>query len=126
MKYIAPIALLILWTMFLASHYVSVYLSSYESTWWLDVLMHTWGGFLVVTTWYLLYSLKVFLYLLSQKWLSPLSVLLLAMIIWEIFELQFGLVTPVNYLADTFYDILCGFSGGLISFLIFHSRTIKK
>lgn len=126
MKLIAPTALVLLWTLFLYIHYVSVPLSAYSSIWWLDVLMHTWGGFLVVTTWYQARALNTFPYLLSRWWLQPLIVLFVAMIVWEIFEYKYGLVTEIRYLADTIYDILCGFSGGLISFLCFQSRTINK
>lgn len=124
--YPTSIFLLLLWVIFLVSHYFNVYYSSYDVVWWLDILMHTWGGFLVVATMYQVKKLKVFPALLSQWWLQPLIVLFAAMIIWELFELQFGLVTRFNYLADTLYDILCGLSGGLISFLVFGSRTIKK
>jgi len=126
MKIISSVALLVLWVLFLSTHYVSVYSASYEATWWLDILMHTWGGFLVVTTWYLVNSLQAFPFLMSRLWLHPLVILVVAMVVWELFELRFGLVTPFNYLADTAYDFLTGFSGGLVSFLLFRCRTIKK
>lgn len=126
MKVIMPLALTVLWILFLGIHYVSVYLSSYEAVWWLDILMHTWGGFLVVTTWYQVKTINAFPFLMSRKWLSPLIVLFVAMVIWELFEFKFGLVTEFNYVADTAYDFLNGFGGGIVSFMLFHSRTIKK
>ena len=126
MKVIAPLALALFWVLFLYIHYLSVYVSAYPDIWWLDVMMHTVGGFLVVTTWYQVKALNAFSFLLSQWWLQPLVVLSTAMIVWELFEYKYGLVTDFRYLADTIYDILCGFSGGLISFLIFPSRTINK
>lgn len=126
MKVIASVALSLFWVLFLVVHYVGVYVSAYSAIWWLDIIMHTAGGFLVVTTLYQVRVLKAFPYLLSQWWLQPLVVLSAAMIVWELFEYKYGLVTEVRYLADTGYDILCGFSGGLTSFLIFPSRTIKQ
>ena len=44
-------------------------------------------------------------FLLSLWWLQPLVVLMVAMIIWELFEYKHGLVVQFNYLADTVYDI---------------------
>lgn len=126
LKIVAPVTLTLLWILFLTVHYFSVYLSAYEAIWWLDILMHTWGGFMIVSTWYQVRSINAFPFLLSLWWLQPLVVLMVAMIIWELFEYKYGLVVQFNYLADTVYDILCGFSGGVISFMMFHSRTINK
>lgn len=118
--------LLLMWFLFIGINYSSVYLELYGFIWWLDIFMHTWGGFLIVSSWYLIKSLNAFPVAMSYWLLQPLVILSVIMIVWELFEFRFGLITEYKYLADTTYDFLVGFCGGLIAFLLFRSSTIKK
>jgi hypothetical protein len=118
--------LLSLWFLFIGINYVSVYLSLYGFIWWLDILMHTWGGFLIVASWYLIRNIRAFPVVMSKRWLHPLIIIWVIMIVWELFEFKFGLITEHNYIADTIYDFINGFCGGLLSFLVFRFSTIKK
>ena len=65
LKIVAPVTLTLLWILFLTVHYFSVYLSAYEAIWWLDILMHTWGGFMIVSTWYQVRSINAFLFVVT-------------------------------------------------------------
>ncbi len=123
---IKVLALLSVWVLFIVINYYGVYLSLYGYIWWLDIMMHTWGGFMVVTTWYLVKSLNVFPRALNNLWLQPLVVLWVMMIVWELFEFHFGLINEFGYISDTIYDFINGFVGGLASVLIFRFSTIKR
>jgi hypothetical protein len=127
MKKIARILILLFgWLVLIGVHFAGVYFSFYEVTWWLDIFMHTLGGFLVVTSWYQVKSLNAFPAAMSYWWFQPLIILIVMMVVWELFELSFGLIAKHDYLIDTAADFFNGFSGGLVSFLLFRSRTIGK
>lgn len=124
-KLLQILILLTAWVAFVAIHMSAVYSSLYWYIWWLDILMHAWGGFMIITSWYLVESLGVFKPLMSSWWFHSLLVLCVIMIGWELFEFRFGLISQYNYISDTIHDFLNGFGGGLVSFLLFRSRTIK-
>ncbi len=120
------LSLLSVWVLFIVINYFGVYLSLYGYIWWLDILMHTWGGFMVVTSWYLVKHLNVFPRAMKYRLLHPLIILWLMMVVWELFEFHFGLINEFGYISDTIYDFFNGFAGGLVSFFLLRSRTIKK
>jgi hypothetical protein len=116
----------LLWFLFLVVEYVSVYFDLFWYFWWLDIVMHTYGGALIVTSWFMVKALGAFPKLVGDHDRRSLLILILVIIGWELYEYQFRLITPVDYALDTGLDLAIGFAGGLASFLIFRSRTIER
>lgn len=102
-------------SVFAAVHNFAVTASLYWYYWWFDILMHFWGGALVVVGVYALCSLK-------HVPLKPTAfiifmTLFIAMGTWEIFEWQAGLFDPATHMFDTIKDVLVGLTGGLVGYL---------
>lgn len=100
---------------FAAVHNFAVATSLYWYYSWFDILMHFWGGILVVLGVYAVCSLK-------HVPLKPTSfvifgTLFFIMIIWELFEWKIGLFDPEHHMADTLKDLIMGFGGGLVGYL---------
>jgi hypothetical protein len=103
-------------SLFASVHHFAVSMSLYWYYWWFDIMMHFWGGMLVVLGVYALCSLK-------HIPLKPSTVLIFAtlfgiMIVWELFEWQVGLFDPTTHFFDTAKDMLVGFGGGLVAYLL--------
>lgn len=79
-------------------------------------MMHFWGGMLVVLGVYALCSLKHIP--LKPSTLLIFGTLFSLMIIWEVFEWKVGLFNPMTHMFDTTKDIIVGFSGGLVAYLL--------
>jgi hypothetical protein len=114
------------WVLFLLSNSFFISTSLYWFDWWPDVLMHIWGGVLIVATWYTIFRNEVFPRALRLPLLHPLLVLLATVVGWEIFEYVIGRSGPPYFWFDTSLDLLFGLGGGLVVFLLCRSRTIKK
>jgi hypothetical protein len=127
MKKFVPLVLIGLgWVTFIAINIISVYYSLYWFVWWLDIAMHISGGFLIVATWYQIQKLGAFPRLMRHGWFRPLVILVVAMVVWELFEFRFGLITEYDYVSDTAFDLINGLIGGLIASWVSRSRTILK
>jgi hypothetical protein len=127
MKRLVPMLLILLgWGTFIAINVFSVYYSLYYYLWWLDIFMHTYGGFLLVFSWFLVKRVGAFKWLMTRPWFQPLLILWVVMIVWELFEFRFGLITQYGYVTDTLTDFFNGFAGGLLAFLLNRSRTIQR
>lgn len=101
-------------SMFATVHNLAVRTSLYWYYSWFDIVMHFWGGILVVLGVYALCSLKHIPLKPSQVLIF--ATLFFAMISWEFFEWQAGLFDPHTYIADTFKDLVVGFLGGLVGY----------
>jgi hypothetical protein len=101
---------------FASVHNFAVAASLYWYYSWFDILMHFWGGILIVLGVYALCSFKHVP--LKPTTLLIFSTLLAIMLVWEIFEYYVGLYEPTTYLFDTLKDIAMGFSGGLAGYLL--------
>ncbi len=88
--------------------------------------MHSLGGFLIVLSWYQVKKVGAFKKPLSWSRYQPLFILCVIMLIWELFEFQFGLITEHGYALDTLADFSNGLLGGLVAFWLNQSRTIKQ
>jgi hypothetical protein len=88
--------------------------------------MHTWGGMLLVASWYYIKHTGAFSQLLRKTWCHPLICLVFIMISWEVFKYLIGSITSEAYVLDTTLDLAFGFFGGLVSFWLFRSRTIGR
>jgi len=106
-----PLALL-----FLGTHLVALHFSLYWFVWWFDILMHTWGGYLVVYGLMMVGTQGSGVLRLPRSLLFP--TLLCVMVAWEVFEYMAGLTgTEANYVSDTAADFLCGTVGGMVAYL---------
>ena len=108
---------------FTATHIIAMSASLYWYLWWFDILMHTWGGVLIVHGLYTVYILG------PEKKPPPFYLLLLALLVatvsWEIFERYFGLYNLVGYIADTTQDIFFAFTGGLLTHFFLRDYTMR-
>lgn len=100
---------------FAAVHNFAVTTSLYWYYSWFDILMHFWGGVLVVLGVYALCSLKHIP--LKPTSIFIFSTLFILMISWEVFEWKIGLFDPERHLAETVKDLIMGFTGGLVGYL---------
>jgi hypothetical protein len=103
-------------SVFAAVHNIAVTASLYWYYSWFDIIMHFWGGMLVVLGVYALCSLK-------HVPLKPSTILIFftlffIMIMWELFERLAGLYNPATYVFDVSKDLLVGTIGGLLAYLV--------
>ena len=99
---------------FATIHNFAVATSLYWYYSWFDIIMHFWGGLLVVLGVYALCSLKHVP--LKPTSLIIFSTLIIIMVVWELFEWKFGLFNPKTHLFDTSKDFAVGLSGGLVGY----------
>lgn len=103
-------------SVFASVHSFAVSMSLYWYYWWFDIMMHFWGGMLIVLGVYALCSLKHIP--LKPSTMLIFVTLFSTMIIWEFFEWKVGLFSPTTYLFDTVKDMVVGFSGGLLAYIL--------
>lgn len=119
------IAFLILGTLFAVVHWFALTASLYWYYWWFDIVMHFWGGALVVLGWYnLVVFPRVYAYI-HPTLPRVLLFLCIVTVSWEVFEYVTDLWQPAAYWSDTFQDIMCGFVGGLLAYFWLRRDTIK-
>lgn len=118
--------LLLTWTFFIVVHQVFLYFDFFWYFWWADIILHTWGGGLLVMSWYTIERIQAFPRTMLYKYNHPLLILLVAMIGWEVFEYIFGIANTVDYIFDTILDLITGGVGGIIVFFLCRSRTIDS
>jgi hypothetical protein len=117
------IVFLLLAILFAATHFLAVAASLYWYHWWFDIMMHAWGGMLLVLG---VHALSTFSWSPIQPTLkNVLIVLLVAVISWEVFEWFAGLYEPSTYVFETAKDILVGLSGGLVTHLFLRTYRMK-
>jgi len=109
---------------FAATHLVATAGSLYWYYWWFDIVMHFWGGFLLGLGVHALCRLESVP--LRPTLSVVVAVITVATVGWELFEWFTGLYNPISYAADTFLDIMLGFSGGLLTHFIFSHLYNRK
>ncbi len=119
------ILLLLAWALFVFTFRFFLYFDFFWLFWWADIFMHTWGGGMLVMSWYTIERTKSFPRTMAHRYNQPLLVLLIIMIGWEIFEYSFGIANTTDYVFDTMQDFIMGGLGGIIVYLWLRSRTIK-
>ncbi|MBP6924682.1 MAG: hypothetical protein KBC62_01720 [Candidatus Pacebacteria bacterium] len=107
---------LIISSLFASVHSFAVSMSLYWYYWWFDIMMHFWGGILVVFGVYALCSLKHIP--LKPSTLLIFATLFSIMVVWEVFEWKVGLFNPPTHIFDTAKDMVVGFCGGLVGYLM--------
>ena len=117
------IIFLVLAILFAGVHIFALAASLYWYLWWFDIMMHAWGGVLLVLG---VHVFSTFSWLpIRSNWPTILTVLFIATVSWEIFEWSIGLYDPETYVFDTTKDIVVGFSFGVLAQLYLRRNSIK-
>jgi hypothetical protein len=101
-------------TLFAAVHNFAVVTSLYWYYPWFDIVMHFWGGTLVVLGVHAICSLKHVT--LKPTGLLVAIVLVGCMSSWELFEYSIGLYNPASYWFGLAKDLMMGTIGGLVGY----------
>lgn len=120
------LTILLFWILFILSHFFFTKLWLYWYYAWLDIGMHLLGGFLIISTWFYLSKKSSFKEILKKPLFHPLIILLILVIGWEIHQLLSGKPMKSDYVSDTLLDLTLGTISGLITYIWFSSRTIRK
>ena len=100
-------------------HIVSLELFLYWRYLWLDVPVHVLCGIVVVLGAYTFNELKLpWSHFLVTNFWNTLTFVVTIMLAWEIFEVWAGIPILDNYIFDTTLDLISGFTGGLIGYLL--------
>lgn len=103
-------------SVFAAVHNVAITMSLYWYYSWFDIVMHFWGGVLIVMGVFALCSLKHIP--LKPTFVIVFCTLSTVMITWEIFERIVGLYNQPTYIFDVSKDLLVGFCGGVVGYIV--------
>lgn len=114
---------LVLSGLFALVHQFAVAATLYWYFWWFDILMHFWGGALIVLGVFVFSGFSFSSFKPSLK--IVLLTLVLVTVTWEVFEWFVGLYEPVTYLRDTVKDLVVGLGGGLLAYGVLKRYTIK-
>lgn len=120
------LSLLFFWVFLGAANFVFNKLFLYLYFPWLDVFMHTFGGMLIIWSWYHFYTSGKFQTIIRKPLLHPLIFLSVLIVVWEVYRYLMKTVVVENYVLDTTVDLLVGFTGGVVAYLWFSSRIDKN
>lgn len=120
------------WTLAITGflNFVAIKLELYWTVWWIDMVVHFFGGLTVglATLWL---SSRFFDF---RKWstlrLSTTAILgaITIGVLWELYELYFGITSlsdGIHYVTDTSSDILMDTIGGIVGFF-YVNNLLKK
>lgn len=86
---------------------------------WLDLPMHVLGGSVVALSTFAFSNLHVpGAYLVPVSVIRVMSVVVVVVIAWEVFEVWAGVTMVGNYWLDTSLDIIFGLLGGLTGYFV--------
>lgn len=118
------IVFLLLATAFSVTHVFAMFASLYWYYWWFDIVMHFWGGGLIVLG---VHALSTFSCCSFRPTITVLLVVLVSGILfWEVFEFWADLWQPERYLLDTLGDVLVGLCGGVVAHAILRTNNLRK
>lgn len=103
---------------FAVTHLVALSADLYWYFWWFDILMHGWGGFLVIYGLAVIRSLSSLAQFVPRASFAQAAVLLVVVIVWELFEYGIGTGLKTEFWNDTLLDIVMGFFGGLFAYVL--------
>lgn len=102
-------------------HIIALELSLYWQIVWLDIPMHALGGATVALGIFAIHDLwEQF----PSRLLYPIPVLLfvlMAALLWEVYEIGIGIPIEDNFEADTILDIVMDMLGGVIGYIVGYS-----
>lgn len=114
--------------------FFGIKMALYWSTGWMDLIMHTLGGFLVgVGSLYFIFHTTWVKHL--PKFITPNEVAVFTVIIssvfivgvsWEFWELYNGLTNPVTDRLDTISDVIMDLTGGVLAYFYTKNKIWKK
>ena len=99
-------------------HVLSLQFFLYWHYLWLDIPMHALGGAVAALAVFVPYDFGA---PLPRRWLQPLPVLLLVLLValsWEVYEIMLGIPFGEDYVADTASDLGAAMLGGVTGFLV--------
>lgn len=97
-------------------HVIALKLFLYWKFAWFDIPMHFIGGIVVALGIFTLRDLRL---LIPERWIAPSSVVLMVIVaamVWEVYELLIGISIEDNYVVDTLTDLGMGILGGLVGY----------
>ena len=106
--------------LFALTHVFATITSLYWYYPWFDVVMHFWGGLLIVLGVRVLNHLQL---VKKTNKRTVFGIALLMMLAWEVFEYTIGFVSQSTYLFDTIKDIFVGGLGVLTGYLILKQKN---
>jgi hypothetical protein len=101
-------------------HFVSLELFLYWHYLWLDLPMHALGGATIALVVFVPYDFSFKLPSRFKRLVPVLSFVLIAALLWEVYELQIGIPVDESYPIDTISDLFMGLFGGLIGYFVGH------
>lgn len=110
---------LVLGGLFALTHTFATLTSLYWYYTWFDIIMHFWGGLLIVLGIRSLVRLGVPLTLNKR---TVFSLAIFIMVTWEIFEYSIGLTRIAGHVFDVLKDILVGSAGVIIGYIVIRQR----
>ena len=99
-------------------HFIALELYLYWHYVWFDLPMHIIGGAASILGVYSFAELRVPLFAHLKAALPLFVFLIFVMVAWEVFEVWAGIPMLDNYRLDTTIDILMGFVGGIIGYVV--------
>jgi hypothetical protein len=97
-------------------HVFALETSLYWHYWWFDILMHFWGGLLIALGVVSLTSFRRVTFRPTYKLVFVVTTIMV--LLWEVFEWQAGIIDPWLEWPDTLLDIVLGFAGSTLGFLL--------
>lgn len=109
---------------------VAVELYLYWTVWWIDMVVHFFGGMWValISTWFLSLFFSIKDWSLKKILFVAICSSIFVGILWELYELYFGMTSlsdGIYYVTDTSSDLLMDTIGGIIGFINI-SKILEK
>lgn len=123
MLQLPTIFLLVAFSFLAVMHFIALQLFLYWRYWWFDIPMHLLGGAVVALGIFTLVDLRIFPQSVLRIGVVMLLVMLVA-VIWEVYEVAIGVPIDGDYAIDTATDLIMGFFGSIIGFLV--GTSIRK
>jgi hypothetical protein len=124
------IHILLLSSIFAASHMYALYFALYWTTAWFDVYMHFFGGVLgSLMTIYFLYKIGISPVTIPQKIFLFLFIVVSVFavaVVWELWEIYVGIIDPFLDFKDSIADLILGTLGAVVGFVYYDKKLRAK
>ena len=106
-------------------HNVALYLFLYWRFWWFDIPMHGLGGAVVALGLFTAYDFRLFKNKSFLKVHYVLAFVIFIALLWEVYEILIGVpIEREGFVLDTITDLLMGFLGGYVGYIV--GNSIRK
>ncbi len=99
-------------------HALAVAQELYWHLWWFDLPMHLVGGVVVALVWLTLCDVRLPLVQCVATYWATLRFVILAVVVWELFEVWAGIPIEADYGLDTAIDVALGLLGGHVGYYL--------